>query len=84
MTRPDFAVIAQHAEKFFTPRTKREREQLRDEWITYAMNVWGITQGEAHDIAIATLKMLDNAVIQLTEQCETKIKLTQPVMPGFE
>jgi hypothetical protein len=80
----DYGVITRHAMQFFAPRAKREREQQRDEWITYAMNVWGLTRDQARDAALAVLNMLNDSVIELAAQQETTIKLTQPVMPGFE
>jgi hypothetical protein len=84
MANLDYGAITRHAMQFFAPRTKREREQQRDEWITYAMNVWGLTRDQARDAALAMLNMLNDSVIELAAQQETTIKLTQPVMPGFE
>jgi hypothetical protein len=80
----DYGAITRHAMQFFAPRTKREREQQRDEWITYAMNVWGLPRDQARDVALAVLNMLNDSVIELAAKAESKIKLTQPVMPGFE
>jgi hypothetical protein len=80
----DYGAITRHAMQFFAPRTKREREQQHNEWITYAMNVWGLTRDQAHDTALAVLNMLNDSVIELTAEQEAKIRPTQPVMPGFE
>jgi hypothetical protein len=84
MTSHNYDEIFQHATGFLSPHTKRSREHLRDEWITYAMNVWGITKGEATDIAIAAMKSLDDAPTQSTTKRRTKNKWAQPVMLGFE
>jgi hypothetical protein len=46
--------------------------------------VWGLTRDQARDAALAVLNMLNDSVIELAAQQETTIKLTQPVMPGFE